>query len=165
MRIVDNFLCDPFAFRQVALSHSFGNIKAFDGQTYDRVMPYESAEVQANVEGLYGPVLWLGSGFRLNYRGELPNNGRHIDVGWGTHALVLYLSTKGVGVTGTAFWSSTDEDARMLDFCNEKFNSAVMYKSNQPHSRWPLEAYGDCPENGRLVFVGFFSPIEELSDA
>ncbi len=163
MKIIDDFLDDPEFYRNKALSGHFENLKAFDGQTYERVQPYDSSEVHDKLEQEFGPVLMLGSGFRLNYGDELPNNGRHVDVGWGTHALVIYLSSSpNGGLTGTAFWDTTNDDAFMTGICEEQFNRCVIYKSDQPHSRWPLEAYGDCPENGRLIFVAFFSPLGEL---
>lgn len=162
MKIIDNFLDNPEYYRSKALLGNFQNLKAFDGQTYDRVQPYEIKEVESKLENIFGSVFWLGGGFRLNFGRELPNNGRHVDVGWGTHALVLYLSSGNVEPTGTAFWTDTTEDAKMVDLCLERFNRCVVYRSDQPHSRWPLEAYGDCPENGRLIYVGFFSIIEEL---
>lgn len=39
-----------------------------------------------------------------------------------------------------------------------KFNRAICYPTSMFHSRFPFAAFGDCPENGRLVFCSFFSP-------
>lgn len=40
-----------------------------------------------------------------------------------------------------------------------KFNRMIMYPTNMFHSRMPFDAFGDCPENGRIVFVSFFDVI------
>jgi Family of unknown function (DUF6445) len=37
-----------------------------------------------------------------------------------------------------------------------KFNRFIIYRTALFHSRWPIEAFGDSPENGRLVWVCFF---------
>jgi hypothetical protein len=38
-----------------------------------------------------------------------------------------------------------------------KFNRAIFFKCKSFHSRFPFEAFGDSPENGRLIFVSFFN--------
>lgn len=161
MEIIDGFLANPQLYREKALRGTFQDLVAFDGEKYDRIQPYYSEEVRIKLEAIFGPVLVLGSGFRLNFNSELPNNPVHVDVGWGTHALVTYLSeSQEPKETGTAFWSQDKQT--MVYLCQEKFNRCVIYRSDQPHSRWPFEAYGDNPENGRLIFVAFFSPLNEL---
>lgn len=39
-----------------------------------------------------------------------------------------------------------------------KFNRAISYPTKAFHSRFPFAAFGDCPDNGRLVFCSFFTP-------
>lgn len=159
---IKNFLPNPDKIRQEALTCKFSDMHAYDGEVYKRVVVKDIPGLTEAVEKIMGPVLMLGMGYRLNYNGELPNHARHIDVDWGTHALVLYLSDGHLEDTGTAFWSSLDEDAEMVGLCHEEFGKAVIYRSDQPHSRWPLEAYGDSPETGRLIAVAFFTPFSEM---
>lgn len=47
-------------------------------------------------------------------------------------------------------WSQT----AMADM---KFNRAIFFRCKSFHSRFPFEAFGNSPENGRLVFVSFFN--------
>lgn len=135
------------------------------------------------LEGLLGSVDMLGMAFRLNYNEEEPNAAIHSDVGWGTHALVLYLSE---GPSGTAFWkhipTQTDRieegDTWLFEQINQdwnneskwevsrfvqmKFNRAIIYESALYHSRYPFKAFGDSPETGRLVIVAFFTPRNKI---
>lgn len=168
----DDVLFDPNSVRKMVLDHigDFNEVKAFDGEAYKRVFPYHLKEVDAFLENFYGPIAMLGSGFRLNFGNELPNNAIHVDEGWGTHALVLYLSIAPIDVllegTGTAFWEDGEGinpkfPDRVVD---EMFNRAVVYNSNIPHSRWPFEAYGDNPGNGRLIYVAFFNIINQMEN-
>lgn len=38
-----------------------------------------------------------------------------------------------------------------------KFGRCIIYPSNRFHSRWPFSAFGTTPEDGRLIWVSFFS--------
>lgn len=126
----------------------------------------------------------LGMGYRLNFAGELPNAAVHSDLGWGTHALVLYLSDPPMGANqcGTAFWRHNATGAHRIDpgdfdLLDEiqvdwndesawtqrarvpmQFNRALIYESALFHSRYPFEAFGDNAETGRLIAVAFFTP-------
>lgn len=164
---IESFFEVPIDYRYFGLSQKFTDIHAYDGEVYKRVCmlrPNQFPEVTSSIEKVMGPILMLGLGYRLNWGKELPNHSKHVDTGWGTHALVCYLSTapKEIGDTGTAFWSSTEDDAEMVGLCREEFGKAVIYRSDQPHSRWPLEAYGNGATDGRLVLIAFFTPISEL---
>src|SRR5690242_13853772 len=91
---------DPQMVRAQVLDQldHFKDIKAFDGEAYKRVFPYQLGDVTQRLEAEFGPIALLGSGFRLNFAGELPNNDVHVDEGWGTHALVLWLSNGPLGM-------------------------------------------------------------------
>jgi GNAT superfamily N-acetyltransferase len=177
--VLENFLPNIDEVRQHALQSQFIDWEAPDGETYKRVCITEVPGLQDAIERVMGPVEMLGMGYRLNYMGEEPNNAIHSDLGWGTHALVLYL---GDGPSGTAFWehkatktkSITVGEVELLeqiknDWNNEsawelrnyvsmKKNRATIYESRLYHSRYPFIAFGDKPENGRLIAVAFFTP-------
>jgi hypothetical protein len=179
MRVFDHFLPDAEAVRRHALSAEFVDWPAPDGEVYKRVALVDVPGLRERVEAVMGPTEWLGSGYRLNFGGELPNAAVHTDVGWGTHALVLYLCD---GDGGTAFWRHratgatalkpgditlweqvrgdwNDEAAwELVDLCPLKLGRAVIYDSTLFHSRWPFAAFGSGFADGRLVAVAFFSP-------
>lgn len=171
---VSNFLPNPDEVRAIALASRWRDLKAFDGEVYARVANARVPGLQAALEAHMGPCLILGSGYRLNFNGEEPNHAIHVDEGWGKYALVLYLSQAPEGLeTGTAFWRYPGEDHPEIHtdhpeewsrtyLCREEFGKAVIYPSDVYHSRYPFEAYGDCPENGRLIAVAFFNVVNEL---
>lgn len=178
--LVDNFLPNAEEVRKQALNSEFGDYLGKDGETYKRVCITDIPGLKDRIELAFGPINMLGMGFRLNYEGELPNNSIHSDMGWGTHALVLYLCE---GSGGTAFWEHKKTGASVIEpgqvdlfesingdwddeskwkqlfLADLKFNRAVIYESKRFHSRYPFEAFGSTPEDGRLVAVAFFTPI------
>lgn len=181
---VEDFLTEPRKTREAGLAANFIDWSGPDGIIYKRICITEVPGLQESLEELVGPVDMLGQAFRLNYADELPNCSIHTDVGWGTHALVLYLM-EDPAHTGTAFWKhrssgktemlpgdtetfvaikNDTEDLYKWDpigFVEAKFNRAAIYSSHLFHSRWPFEGLGDCPENGRLTAVAFFTPKGE----
>lgn len=180
--IVDGFLSDPHAVRRHALGSKFEDWTGHDGEVYKRVCLTDVPGLRERLELLVGPVEMLGMGYRLNYFGELPNALIHSDIGWGTHALVLYLAD---GESGTAFWHHRPTGTNRLppgdldllakvepdwnrpaewsvrEVVETQFNRAAIYDSALYHSRLPFDGFGTHPENGRLVAVAFFTPLRK----
>lgn len=176
--VFDDFLPDFDAVRAQAIDAPFFDHLAGDGEIYKRVWIGEIPGLQKSIEDKLGPVDMLGMGFRLNYDGERPNAAVHSDLGWGTHALVLYFNE---GPGGTAFWKHKATGARTIyvgdhellakvapDWNDEaawdlrelvtiKPNRALIYRSALFHSRYPFAAFGATPENGRLIAIAFFN--------
>lgn len=176
--VIDDFLPDFNRVREHAKLSYFYDWIGPDGELYKRI---SILHVPRLAEALYrelGPIKISAMGYRLNYEEELPNQSIHADLGYATHALVIYLNE---GDSGTAFWrhkasSTTDiwygqselfEQVRG-DFENPdaweqvlhvpaKANRAVIYKSNMFHSRYPFKAFGNTPDDGRLIALAFFS--------
>lgn len=184
--VIDDFLDNPLSVREHARLSEFYNWQGPDGQIYKRVSICKVPGVQAKLFEIFGPYEMLGQAYRLNYSNECPNQSIHSDMGWGTHALVLYLCE---GPGGTAFWqhretgerriTSNDvelyekikddwEDASKWNYyylADLKFNRAVIYSSELFHSRYPFEAFGEHAGNGRLIAVAFFTPQSEESES
>lgn len=182
IQVVENCLTNPARVRREALSSEFFDWPAPDGEIYKRVCVKDVPGLQDAIEKECGPVEMLGMGYRLNYSGERPNASIHSDLGWGTHAAVLYLCD---GPGGTAFWRHKATNAERIDVGNAalleqvkddwehderweqtqlialKFNRCVIYDSALFHSRWPFEAFGNDPKTGRLVAVAFFNMREK----
>lgn len=178
MRVINNFLPNPCRVRREALASEYIDWVGHDGETYKRVCIAEVPGLREGLEKELGPIDMLGMGYRLNYGGELPNAAIHSDLGWGTHACVLYLSD---GEGGTAFWRHAETgqdcidvgDHALLDVVSKdwddaekwemtglaaiKFNRCVIYESKYFHSRWPFEAFGTDKKTGRLIAVCFFN--------
>lgn len=177
--VADNFLSDADSIRVAGLHADFQDWAAPDGEVYKRICITEVPGVREAIERITGPVEMLGMAYRLNYGGELPNAAIHSDLGWGTHALVLYLAE---GEGGTAFWRHTatgehriepgdvdllikvqgdwDDESKweIRRLVETRFNRALIYESPLFHSRYPFAAFGDRPDTGRLIVVAFFTP-------
>lgn len=180
--VLSEFLYDASAVRAHALAAPFEDWPGPDGEVYRRIWRGEVPGLRAAIEKAMGPVDMLGMGYRLNYAGELPNAAVHSDLGWGAHALVLYLTPDELGRGGTAFWQhkatgATRIDVGQFDLLGQvrpdwnresawrmrtlvpmQFNRALIYEGAQFHSRYPFAAFGDRPDNGRLIAVAFFTP-------
>lgn len=179
MLVIDEFLDDAQSVREDGLRASYVDWPAPDGEVYKRIAITEVPGLREGIERAMGPVQMLGMGYRLNFNGELPNAAIHSDLGWGTHAAVLYLSE---GEGGTAFWRHRETGASRIDpgdmvlfekvrddwndasrwqrigLAEMKLGRCVIYESALFHSRWPFAAFGDDTETGRLVAVAFFTP-------
>lgn len=179
MIVIDDML--PASVRMCGLAAPYVDWPGPDGQVYKRVSLTAVPGLVEAIEKVMGPVDMLGMGYRLNYGGELPNAAIHSDLGWGTHAAVVYLSD---GPGGTAFWRHkatgseaidqgdvalweavrddwNDESAwEMVGLAEMKLGRGVIYESRLFHSRYPFAAFGSGPEDGRLVAVAFFTPKE-----
>ena len=181
IRIIEDFL----DVREHALAQEFTDYEGLDGVTYKGSCVVEVPGLRSALEKAIGPVDMLGMGYRLALEGELPNQAIHSDVGWGTHALVLYIG-EGRAKTGTCFWKHKSTGHRTTDTIKkqthlnriikdtddftkwdcEKFvmfrhNRAVIFPSSRFHSRWPFEGFGTDKYTGRLIAVAFFTPKEK----
>lgn len=183
--VLDDFLPDPDEMRARALAAEYEDWEGPDGAVYKRISRTLEPDVIGILDHIFGRVDLLGMAFRLNYSDEPPNQSIHSDMGWGTHALVLYLSD---GPSGTAFWQHTKTERNNIvpgdtelfeqikdDFENEdawdqrafvkmEYNRAVIYSGDLFHSRYPFKAFGDSPETGRLILVAFFTPLGDAQD-
>lgn len=182
--VFDKFLTDESArhIRNAAINANYTDWHGPDGQLYKRICMIYSPDIRQAIEDVCGPVNMLGMGFRLNYHEEMPNAAIHSDLGWGTHALVYYLNDTEDDLGGTAFWKHKTTGAKVIDLGDQelldkvaiswdneddwemttyvpmKFNRATIYESRLFHSRYPFDAFGSTPEDGRLIAVAFFTP-------
>lgn len=186
---IDNFLDDPQLVRDLAINAEYEDWLGPDGQVYKRISRVINPEVMKHILlpiiDVVGPIDLLGMGFRLNYGNEIPNTTIHTDLGWGSHALVIYLNDTQEDLGGTAFWThratgteridpgdvdlfeivkndwDNEEAWDMKEYVPMKFNRATIYESAFYHSRYPFDAFGSTPEDGRLIAVAFFTPHKE----
>lgn len=178
--VIDDFTPIASALRADALASEFIDWEGPDGEVYRRICIKDLPGIQERIERHMGPVEMLGMAYRLNHSGEPPNAAIHSDMGWGTHALVLYLCD---GPGGTAFWRhkatgletlmpgqvaeweavrddwNRAEAWEQTELVELKFNRGVIYDGSRFHSRWPFEAFGTDESSGRLIVVAFFTPL------
>lgn len=180
--VVDDFFPEFDRVRQHALLSEFYDWMGPENELYKRVTMLHVPGMLGKLEELFGEIRIKLSGYRLNYATEPPNQSIHADIGFGTHVAVVFLNE---GPSGTAFWQHKETDAigisvGQLDLYNAikddfenpdawnqrglveaKANRAVIYKGNLFHSRFPFEAFGRSPEDGRLIAIAFFTFAED----
>lgn len=180
--VVDDFFPDFDRVRNHALLSEFYDWQAPNGEIYKRITMLHVPGMLAKLNEMLGEIKIINSGYRLNYQEETPNQSIHVDLGWGTHVALVYLNE---GDSGTAFWKHKESQADSIwygqtelfeqiknDFENPdaweqrlvvpaKNNRAVIYRSNLFHSRFPFAAFGNSPEDGRLIAITFFVFPEE----
>lgn len=183
--VLDNFLPEfDRVLEHAKLSYYF-DWQAPDGEVYKRISLLHVPGMFDKLCQELGNVRIAAMGYRLNYEGEAPNQSIHADLGYATHACVVYLNE---GNSGTAFWKHKETGATEIwygqddllekikqDFDNPsaweqrvvvpvKANRAVIYRGNMFHSRFPFQAFGESPENGRLIALAFFGFGEDDND-
>ena len=183
--VVDDFLPEFERVRQHAILSHYYDWQGPDESIYKRISILHVPGLAATLTEYVGNVKIAAMGYRLNYEDEAPNQSIHADLGYATHAVVVYLNE---GDSGTAFWQHKETGATEIwygqselfeqihsDFENpdaweqrlyvpSKKNRAVIYKGNLFHSRFPFKAFGTTPEDGRLIAMGFFAFEENESD-
>lgn len=84
---------------------------------------------------------------------------RHKESGW--DQLPAYVGTPTPESTDVLKKVQPDWDKRaawqLVTLTGMKFNRFICYPTRFFHSRYPFEAFGTNPENGRLIFVAFFN--------
>lgn len=107
--IIDNFLKDPMALRQKALSASYQDLVGPDGETYKRVCPVPGRLIKARLSDALGCQVDVETAvLRCNWRLDAPNQAIHSDSLYSNHAAVLYLSPDSDCRGGTTLWRHRD---------------------------------------------------------
>lgn len=176
--VLDDFFPEFERVRQHALLSHYYDWQGPDEVVYKRISILHVPGMFDTLTKHLGGVKISAMGYRLNYEGENPNQSIHSDLGYATHAAVVYLNE---GDSGTAFWrhKATQADdiwygqAELFEQIHSDFenpdaweqrllvptkqNRAIIYKSNLFHSRFPFDAFGSTPEDGRLIAIAFFN--------
>lgn len=95
---------------------------------------------------------------------------KHIPTGLDYMPTVEERTKSGVDpvVFGKAINDDTHDQSKWdpVSMAGMKWNRMIVYPTAMFHSRYPFDAFGDSPENGRLVFVCFFDliPLDKVDD-
>jgi hypothetical protein len=161
IRVIDDVLADPMAYRERALSREFRDV-TIGADTFKGIA---DAEPIRN-----GTVLTF---FRKSPRGQMEPNYIHSDEGMGNATGIYYMNPDPPEGDGTTFWRSpegwisgpwtedVDKSAKSMKgwtawrHCQARFNRLVVFDSRYFHSRSILENYG-LGDEARLIQVMFF---------
>lgn len=178
----DDFAPNALEVRNAVIANGFSSEIGPDGGKYIGISQYQVPHWSKRIGELLGctidPKL---SCFRLNLAGELPHSWVHSDEICAEWASVLYLNLPEQCQGGTAFWRHKKTGITRTPFnlsqpqhiwltaewkkkdaweqygmATMKFNRFITYPTCFFHSRWPWEAFGTSPEDGRLIWVCFY---------
>ena len=183
--IADNFVGDLTAVRKAVIDGPFTTKTGPDGGVYTGISTYPVDHWFARLAHIVGckikPKL---SCFRLYLKGELPHSWVHSDDICADFASVLYLNLPEQCKGGTAFWEHTKlglnrlpknespEFYKQMDldwkdqslwkqvgFVPMRWNRFITYPTSWFHSRFPFEAFGEGPKDGRLIWICFYDRV------
>ena len=163
IRVIDNVLADPMAYREKALSREFRDV-TIGADTFKGI---------AHAEPILEDSITALTFFRKSPQGQIEPNYIHSDAGMGRQTGIYYMNPDPPKGDGTTFWKSpegsisgpwtewVDQSARsrkgwtVWKQCPAKFNRLVVFDADLFHSRSLLENYGQGDE-ARLIQVMFF---------
>lgn len=182
----DGFASDAGNVRDTVINGGFTTEIGPDGAEYTGISMLPVPQWFERITELRGkPITPKLSCFRLNLAGELPHSWVHSDDICAKYASVLYLNPPAQCFGGTAFWKHSDlgidrlpkpeevpeheqfyawmtEEWKFLpaweqtDFVPMKWNRFITYPTCFFHSRFPFEAFGNGPKDGRLIWICFY---------
>lgn len=163
IRVYDDVLTDPFAYRNEALERSFARHEGFDG-----VCPLRDGELWDSMHrySQKRPVL---SFFRRSPEGQSEPNFIHSDAAMGKETAIYYMTPNppepdgtsfwdlaGIGVSGA--WSDEAKVAKGTEWRHvpARFNRLLVFDADYFHSRAIPENYGQG-NDARLIQVVFLA--------
>ena len=182
----DDFSPDFAQVREAVTAGEFSTEVGPDGAQYTGISKYPVPHwYEILAQRLGSQITPRLSCFRLNLKGELPHSWIHSDDICAKHASVLYMNEPEQCRGGTAFWEHKklrldrlpskeelidpdifyammtrewkDQTAwEQIGFVPMKSNRFITYPTCYFHSRFPFEAFGTGPQDGRLIWICFY---------
>jgi Family of unknown function (DUF6445) len=178
MFVYDDVLADPMAYRAAVLARPFGTVPFGPEITFHGIQVAEDPTFLIWIGQQFPALVPTLSFFRQSPRGQVEPNYVHTDRDMGDWTAILYLVPNPPFGDGTEFWkhratgadrslaidaeSQLDEQHAWADPAQwelllhvpAKFGRALLFPSNQFHSRAIPENYG-TGEDARLIQVVF----------
>jgi len=171
IRVIDDVLPDPHAYRALALQSAFGDLQA--GDVVFRGMALVGANPFTDWLQGYGLAPTL-SAFRLSPHGQVEPNFIHHDRSMGDWTAILYLNPDPPGTDGTTFWRDRITDAEVSTGADDDsaawadpdrweptrtipavFNRVLLFEAGRYHSRALFANYGASADDARLIQLVF----------
>lgn len=176
VRVFDNFLPDPEAYRAAAIAREY---RSYDfpevGVTFHGIAVPGAAEVPVKLSRMFPQAIPTLSFFRRSPAGQAEPHFIHTDVDMGDWTALLFLNPDAPTEDGTKFWrylpadeiqnptphlrsaeGMTPDPALWQPWrtVRAKFNRLVMFPASYFHSRAIFENWG-AGEDARLTQVTF----------
>lgn len=174
IRVVDDVLTDPHAYRAAALRKAFGDVTLGD-QTFRGIAEAPGAELIAALATIAPDFTPTVSFLRRSPLGQIEPNYIHTDSMMGDMTAIFYLTPQPPPFDGTIFWrhrptgtttapwtEALAADARDLSLwelnrhVGALFNRLLLFSADLFHSRAIPENYGQGDDSSaRLIQVVF----------
>jgi hypothetical protein len=153
IRVLDNVLADPHAYRARALAQEFRDV-TIGPDTFRGIAPCPEGDVAAVAVQALGaePVLTF---FRKSPRGQIEPNYVHSDKDMGSFTGIYYMNPDPPHGDGTKFWEWDDGQGwRETAEVEARFNRLLLFSTDLHHSRALYNNYGQG-DDARLIQVVF----------
>lgn len=152
IRVLDDVLPDPLAYRDRALAQDFRDV-TIGPDTFRGIAPCADQRVtSAAVEAIGAePVLTF---FRKSPAGQHEPNFVHSDEGMGNFTGIYYMNPDPPDGDGTTFWERNADEWWPKQHVPARFNRLLLFSAEIPHSRAIFDNYGEG-DSARLIQVVF----------
>lgn len=172
IRVFDNFLPDPAAYRAAALALEYQTLE-FPEATFHGIATSTLGTVPLKVRSMFPDFAPMISFFRKSPAGQIEPHYIHTDVDMGDWTAILYLNPDPPAGDGTAFWQHiasgaigsaiphersieglTTEGWRLRRVVSARFNRLLVFPATFFHSR-AIAANWGAGDDARLIQVVF----------
>jgi hypothetical protein len=153
IEVLDDVLSNPDEYRKQALSGEFHSV-SFGPETFHGIQAPPTSEFAISFQKKFpefNPVLTF---LRKSPLGQVEPNFIHNDAAMGDVTAILYLNPEPPREDGTRFYKQSGNNFLFDVDVRAKFNRAVVFSADIPHSRSIHENYGDG-DSARLIQVLF----------
>lgn len=153
IEVFDDVLLDPLKYRECALQSEFNSI-SFGPVTFHGMAHAPTTELAVWFVDKFPEFEPALTFLRKSPFGQVEPNLIHDDREMGDVTAILYLNPEPPKEDGTSFWKQTGADWKHEKTVEAKFNRAVVFSAEIPHSRAIPENYG-FGNSARLIQVLF----------
>lgn len=152
IRVIDDVLADPHAYRKTALSQDFRDVTIGPDTFRGIALASEDGVARVAAEAVHAdPVL---SFFRKSPQGQTEPNYVHSDEGMGAFTGIYYMNPEPPDGDGTTFWEKNADEWWPKQHVPARFNRLLVFSAEIPHSRALFDNYGEG-DDARLIQVVF----------
>ncbi len=153
IRVIDDVLADPLAYRTNALAQPFEDV-TIGRDTFRGIARCSQGDVAAVASGALPGTKTILTFFRKSPEGQVEPNFVHSDEMMGDFTGIYYMNPEPKKGDGTAFWEQYGVGWRKTQHIEAKFNRLLLFSADLHHSRAIFENYGDG-DDARLIQVVF----------
>lgn len=153
IRVLDNVLPNPRAYRARALAQEFRDV-TIGPDTFRGIAPCRDGDVAAAAVAEIENAEPIMAFFRKSPLGQAEPNFVHSDELMGNWTGIYYMNPEPPEGDGTTFWEQNADEWWPVNHVPAKFNRLLLFSAEMPHSRSLFDNYGQG-DDARLIQVVF----------